>query len=143
MFDWIFEGMSLFEGAVRGLVLETNGYQKVLKTPLEEEQRLRKSFFAIYARPSTGGKEAKIRAIFGNELAQSKVICCNFTWTELTEEKDLFPGARYFMDNLDASQMAIEELREPANAAGDEEATEEALEAELQQLSSLSSVTGY
>jgi len=139
MYDWIFEGFRLFEGAIRGLVLETNAYQKILKRGIEEEQLRRGVFFTVYGQASTGGKEARIRSTLGNELAQGTITMCNRTWLEFCEEKDLFPGSRYFMDVLDAAEMAISKLQRPAV----EEEQPQVSEIGRRRLELVNATTGY
>jgi hypothetical protein len=111
--DYIFEGHRLFNGLVRGTLVEANAFQKIVEPILQREQVAR----GVYVNPipvmAAGDKKARIRSAFGIALARGQVWATAEAGKPLYEELRMFPMSETKLDCLDESEKALTYLVTP------------------------------
>ena len=120
-YDWVFDMVGKFGGAVRLVAFEKVAFQKVLKPLLDAEKVKRHLFVNIDGFGAGGDKVARIRSRFASELQDGHVYIEEKINALFLEEKNIFPQSKTKIDLLDASEMAIRQLYTPM---GDEEETD-------------------
>ena len=127
---FIFEGCRLFGGLVRGVAVEMNAFQKILKPVMEREMRIRDEYVPFMPVMASGDKKARIRTALGMRLARDKIWMVRGADKEFREELRLFPMSENKLDVLDESEKALTYLVKPAGIEEIERHEEEMLESE-------------
>jgi len=110
---FLFEGYELFGGAVRGVLVEMNAFQKILKPVVEREMEIRKKWIPFVPVLASGDKKARIRTALGPKLARGKIYAVKGADKEIREELKLFPLSDNRVDVLDETEKALTYLQKP------------------------------
>jgi hypothetical protein len=111
--DFIFQGYELFEGKIRGVAVEMDGPQKMVKDFLEKEMLEKGKYLPLVDAYAGGDKTARIRLGWGPKLVRSKVYAVTGADAELRGELKLFPMSEKKVDVLDESEKAFRFLTRP------------------------------
>lgn len=113
LIDNIFLGHSVFKGYIRGTIVESNAFQKVLKKLIDNEQVKRGVYVNAIPRASFTDKKARIRSALGVPLARGAIYVCEGAGEEFIEECRIFPMSDVRLDVLDESEKSISLLVKP------------------------------
>lgn len=138
--DYIFGGHRVFNGVIGGTYIETNAFQKIVKTMLATEQRIRGEWINPIPVNVSGDKFARIRSAFGPKLTRRQIWTTPEAGVEFLEEVKTFPMNKSRVDVLDESEKSLTFITAPLTDE-EREAREEA-EDEADRYARLSA-TGY
>lgn len=138
--NYIFEGHRVFKGIIGGTYIETNAFQKIVKTILANEQIVRGEWINPIPVNVSGDKFARIRSAFGPKLTRHQIWTTPEAGVEFLEEIRTFPMNKSRVDVLDESEKSLTFISAPMT---DEERTAyEEAEDEADRYARLSA-TGY
>jgi hypothetical protein len=126
----LFEGFEVFGGIARGVLVEMNAFQKILKPVIEREMEIRGKYLPFVPVLASGDKMARIRTALGPRLARGKIFAVNGADKEIREELRLFPLSSNRVDVLDETEKALTYLRRPMTEMEKEGMREEEMERE-------------
>lgn len=121
--DLMFDVGKGFYGYIRGTLFEKNGYQKILKDLLYEEEVKKGLVLNAMGVSARDAKLPRIRIGIGRPLRDENVFVCMGEGLDFLDEAKRFPTGT--IDVLDASAMAFKELVHPEWAQDGEMGVEE------------------
>jgi len=119
MFDLIFEGVSLFGGAIRLLGCEKAAMQKIIKPLLQREREFKGLHVYIREVSAGGDKIARIRMNVGRALMRGRVFLAVGEEKAFEEERIDFPGNGFKNDTLDMFEKALVAFNKPQRTDGE------------------------
>lgn len=135
----VFLGHTIYRGYIRGTIVESNAFQKVLERIFNIEQRKRGIYVNPIPKASFTDKKARIRSALGVILARGGLYVCEGYGSEFIEEAKIFPMSDVRIDVLDESEKGISSLHKPLTEGEVEEQEFEEEEREME----VQNVIGY
>ncbi|NJL72368.1 MAG: hypothetical protein HC888_12730 [Candidatus Competibacteraceae bacterium] len=138
---YLFEGYGQFKRYVQNVLVEKNGFQRIMKDVLKHEQEIRGEYLPIRMVLAQGDKKARIRAALTPKLMREKIWVVRGAGKEFREELKMFPMSDTRVDVLDESEKALTYLERPLNVV--EKLRREEAEVSRAYASMLLPATGY